>query len=782
MKISIVGGGPAGLYFGLLAKKAEPDHQIDIFERNQPDDTFGFGVVFSDETLSGFLDYDRRSHREIVDNFAYWDEIDVRTRGRVLRSGGHGFCGMSRRKLLQILQRHAAQAGCALHYDHDIDDLARFADSDLILAADGINSVIRDQRQDAFGTSLDWRQNKFVWLGSSLPLEAFTFIFEENRHGLFRVHAYQFEADTSTFIVECTEDTWHRAGLDQAEEGDTVAYCQELFADHLEGHELIANRSLWRTFPTVRNERWYDENVVLLGDALHTAHFSIGSGTKLAMEDAIALHEALQSSADVAGALAAYEGGRQDEVARLQRTAETSLIWFEDTERYRDLDPEQFAFSLLSRSKRVTYENLRLRDPDYIAGIDRWFADGVRKEGLPVAGNPPPMFTPFKLGDMVLGNRVVVSPMCQYSARDGLPDDWHLVHLGSRAVGGAALLFTEMTNVSAEGRITPGCTGIYNQAQCDAWRRIVEFVHANSAARICLQLGHAGRKAATKLIWEGDNEPLDEGAWPIVSASPLPWFPHSQVPKEMDRDDMDRVREEFVQAARYAEEAGFDMIEVHMAHGYLLSSFISPLSNARQDEYGGSLDNRLRYPLEVFAAVREAWPEKPICVRVSATDWVPGEGLDEAEAVDLARRLKALGCHIIDVSAGQTSTRAEPVYGRMFQTPFAERIRLEAGIPTIAVGNITSADQVNTIVAAGRADLCALARPHLSDPYFTLRAAAHYGHAEQPWPVPYSAGRDQALVLAERQNEELVDLRLAVKPARPTEPEAMAPGISAIRI
>ena len=782
MKISIVGGGPAGLYFGLLAKKAKPDHQIDIYERNQPDDTFGFGVVFSDETLSGFLDHDRDSHREIVGNFAYWDEIDVRTKDRVLRSGGHGFCGMSRRKLLQILQRHATAAGCELHFDYEIDDISRFADSDLILAADGINSVVRDQRQEAFGTSLDWRRNKFVWLGSSLPLGAFTFIFEENQHGLFRVHVYQFEAETSTFIIECTEETWHRAGLDKAEESDTLAYCQELFADHLEGHELIANRSLWRTFPTVRNERWYQDNVVLLGDALHTAHFSIGSGTKLAMEDAIALHEALEANADVASALAAYEGGRQDEVARLQRTAETSLIWFEDTERYRDLDPEQFAFSLLSRSKRVTYENLRLRDPDYIAGIDEWFANSVRERDLPLDGNPPPMFTPFRLGDMVLGNRVVVSPMCQYSARDGLPDDWHLVHLGSRAVGGAALLFSEMTNVSAEGRITPGCTGIYNQAQCDAWVRIVDFCHANSAGKLCLQLGHAGRKAATKLIWDGDNEPLEVGAWPIMSASPLPWFPHSQVPREMDRGDMDRVRKEFVQAARYAEEAGFDMIEVHMAHGYLLSSFISPLSNVREDEYGGSLDNRLRYPLEVFEAVREAWAHKPISVRVSATDWVPGEGLDEADGVELARRLKALGCDIIDVSAGQTSTRAEPVYGRMFQTPFAERIRLEAEIPTIAVGNITTADQVNTIIAAGRADLCALARPHLSDPYFTLRAAAHYGQVDQPWPQQYSAVRDQALVLAERQNEELIDLRLAVKPARPTEPEAMVPGISAIRI
>ncbi len=781
MKISIVGGGPAGLYFGLLAKKAEPDRQIDIYERNRPDDTFGFGVVFSDETLSGFLDYDRASHREIVDSFAYWHEIDVRLGGRVVRSGGHGFCGMSRRKLLQILQHHAQAAGCALHFEHEIIDPSGFADSDLILAADGINSALRDARPKAFGTSLDWRRNKFVWLGTSLPLEAFTFIFEQNQHGLFRVHAYQFEAETSTFIVECTEETWRRAGLDQAAESDTLAYCQKLFAAHLEGHELVANRSLWRTFPTVRNERWYDGNVVLLGDALHTAHFSIGSGTKLAMEDAIALHEALQATPDVAGALAAYQGGRQDEVARLQRTAETSLIWFEDTERYHGLEPEQFAFSLLSRSKRVTYENLRLRDPDYIAGIDAWFAEDVRKKGLPLAGNPPPMFTPFRLGDLVLANRVVVSPMCQYSARDGLPGDWHLVHLGSRAVGGAGLVFSEMTGVSAQGRITPGCTGIYNQAQCDAWLRIVDFVHASSAAKICLQLGHAGQKAATKLIWEGDNEPLDEGSWPIISASPLPWFPHSQVPRQMDRQDMGRVSHEFVRAARYAQEAGFDMIEVHMAHGYLLSSFISPLSNQRGDDYGGILENRLRYPLEVFQAVREVW-QKPISVRLSATDWVPGEGFEAAEAVELARGLKALGCDIIDVSAGQTSTRAKPVYGRMFQTQFAERIRLEAGIPTIAVGNITSADQVNTIIAAGRADLCVLARPHLSDPYFTLRAAAHYGQADQPWPEQYSAGRDQALTLAERQNEELVELRLAVKPARPTDDAAPAPDLSALRI
>ncbi len=776
MKIEIVGAGPAGLYFGLLMKKADPGHDITVYERNRPDDTFGFGVVFSDETLGGFIDYDTATYREIVDSFAYWDKIDIFFKGRRIRSGGHGFCGMSRRKLLDIFRRHCAAAGVDIRYETEIagNVRERFPDADLILAADGINSVIRETYKEHFRPSLDWRRNKFVWLGSTLPLDAFTFIFRENEHGLFRVHAYQFEKARSTFIVECTEDTWRRAGLDEASEEDTIAYCEALFADDLQGHRLIANRSLWRTFPTVRNEHWSHENVVLMGDALHTAHFSIGSGTKLAMEDAIALFEAFRAHGDVAAALAVFEDGRKDEVARLQRTSETSLEWFEDTGRYMGLEPEQFAFSLLSRSKRVTYENLRLRDRGYVDDMDRWFAAQVAATGLAVPGGetpPPPMFMPYRLRGMELPNRVMMSPMCQYSATDGMPDDWHFVHLTSRAVGGTGLVYTEMTDVSPEGRISPGCTGIYTDAQAAAWKRIVNFIHGRIAAKVCMQLGHAGRKASTCLPWQdrGMDWPLPEGNWPILAPSPIPYRPESQVPKAMDRDDMDKALADYAAAAKRALRAGFDMLEVHMAHGYLLASFISPLTNRRDDAYGGSLENRMRFPLEVFDTVRALWPEeRPMAVRISATDWIPG-GIDGDDAVEIAAMLKAHGCDIIDVSSGQTDIAEEPVYGRMFQTPFADRIRHEVGIATIAVGNITTADQVNTILAAGRADIVALARPHLTDPYFVQRAAAHYGYEAQPWPGQYAAGRSQAMMMAERDNEEMAELRAAAAPRKPNE-------------
>ena len=773
MDIVIVGGGPAGLYFALLMKKADTGRRVRVYERNRPDDTFGFGVVFSDETLGGFNDYDPETYRDIVEAFAYWDEIEVRYKGERIRSGGHGFCGMSRRRLLSILQGHCAAAGVEIHYQTEITDLAPFSGADLIVAADGINSLIRETYKAHFRPTLDWRRNRFVWLGSTLPLDAFTFIFEENRHGLFRVHAYQFQADASTFIVECTDETWRRAGLDRASEADTLAYCEALFADHLGGHRLLANKSVWRRFPTVRNECWSHDNIVLMGDALHTAHFSIGSGTKLAMEDAIALFEAFRAHSDGRAALAAFEADRKDEVARLQKTAETSLEWFENTERYMALEPPQFAFSLLSRSKRVTYENLRLRDAPFVRRVDRWFADDVRARtgAAPASEPPPPMFTPFRLRGMTVENRVVVSPMCQYSAEEGTPNEWHLVHIGGRAVGGAGLVVTEMTGVSADSRISPACAGLYEPGHVVAWKRIVNFVHAHSAAKICVQLAHAGRKGSTCPPWQGAgmDRPLPDGNWPLLSASPIPYREgESQVPRAMDRADMDRVLGDFVRAANWADEAGFDMLELHMAHGYLLSSFISPLTNRRDDDYGGSLENRMRYPLEVFDAVRASWPEaKPMSVRISATDWVAAGGLTAADSVAVARMLKAHGCDIVDVSAGQTVSWAEPEYGRMFQTPFADRIRHEAGIPTIAVGNITTADQVNTIIAAGRADLCALARPHLADPYFTLRAAAHYGVADQAWPRQYLAGRDQAMALAERANDEMAELRAAAAPPRP---------------
>jgi len=780
MKIVVVGGGPAGLYFAALTRKARPDWNIVVCERNQPDDTFGFGVVFSDETLGNFAEADPESYRSIIDAFAYWDEIDIHVQGTVVRSGGHGFCGIARKKLLAILQRRARDLGVDLRHGVEIDaSLAAFADADIIVAADGINSQIREARREHFRPSLDWRRNKFVWLGTTRPLDTFTFIFRANEHGLFQVHAYRFDDSTSTWIVETTEETWRRAGLDQADEAATVAYCERLFAAELDGHPLLTNRSIWRTFPTIRCERWVDGNVVLMGDAAHTAHFSIGSGTKLAMEDAIALYRAVTSAPDVATALRGYEAARHDEVARLQAAAQTSLEWFENTPRYGGFAPLQFAMSLLSRSKRITYDNLRLRDPDFIAALDRWFATtAARQSGraVPGATAAPPMFQPLRLRDLVIENRVVVSPMCQYSAEDGLPNDWHLVHLGARAIGGAGLIVTEMTDVAPEARITPGCTGLWSQAHAAAWKRIVDFVHANSAAKICVQLAHAGRKGATCLPWNGGyDQPLPEGGWPILAASAIPYFPHSAVPRAMTRPDMDRVRDDFVAATRLAIAAGFDMIELHMAHGYLLSSFISPLTNRRDDAYGGDIANRMRFPLEVFDAVRAAWPgDRPISVRISATDWVADGGLTPDDSVEVAKLLKAHGCDLVDVSAGQTVPEAKPVYGRMFQTPFADQIRQEVGIATMAVGNITSADQVNTIVAAGRADLVALARPHLADPHFTLHAAARYGYRPQPWPRQYAPGRDQAYALAERDNAEAAELRAAAAPEKPRRQRAAA--------
>ena len=774
MKIVVIGGGPAGLYFAALMKQAEPARDIVLYERNRADDTFGFGVVFSDETLGEFVAADPETYREIIDNFAYWDEIDIHFNGEVIRSGGHGFCGIARQKLLDILRRRCERLGIQLHFQAEIgaDVRRQFADADLIVAADGINSAIREHYADHFKPTLDWRRNKFVWLGTTKPLDTFTFIFRANQDGLFQVHAYRFDDSTATWIVETAEETWARAGLEHASEADTVAYCEELFRPDLDGHPLLINRSLWRTFPTIRCERWVHDKLVLIGDAVHTAHFSIGSGTKLAMEDAIALAGALNLESDVARALAAFEVERHDEVGKLQHAAQVSLEWFENTGRYQGFEPLQFAMSLLSRSKRITYDNLRLRDAGFVAAVDAWFARKVAREtGLAVATDPAPapMFTPFRVREMTLVNRVVCSPMCQYSAKDGVPNDWHLVHLGARAIGGAGLIYTEMTDVSPGARITHGCTGMYDEAQVAAWRRITDFVHQNSAAKICLQLAHAGRKGATALPWEaGYDEPIDDGAWPILAASALPYFPHSQVPKAMDRADMERVRDDFAGAAERAERAGFDMLEIHFAHGYLLSNFISPLTNIRDDAYGGSLENRMRFPLEVFDAVRAVWPQaKPISVRLSATDWVADRGLTAADSVAIARMLKAQGCDLVDVSAGQTTTEARPVYGRMFQVPFADQIRQEAGIATIAVGNITTADQVNTIVASGRADLVALARPHLADPYFTLRAATQYGYRAQAWPKQYQPGQEQAYLLAERAAEEEAEMRAAAQPLRP---------------
>jgi anthraniloyl-CoA monooxygenase len=752
MRINCVGGGPAGLYFSILAKRRFPDWDIRVIERNRPLDTFGWGVVFSDATLGNLRNADEPTHRAITEAFSHWDDIDVHFAGRTITSGGHGFCGISRKELLGILQRRAAEVGVDLHFEIDVADVSAYRDCDLLIAADGINSRIRNTYASTFQPNLDTRLCRFVWLGTTLPLDAFTFIFEKTEHGWFTVHAYRFDRELSTFIVECREETWLAHGLDKFDSGETVAFCETLFAPYLKGHKLMTNSAHlrgrdWLNFTRVSNERWTHQNVVLMGDAAHTAHFSVGSGTKLAMEDAIGLADALQASnGGLDAALRAYEDVRKLEVLKLQNAARNSTEWFENVARYAALPPEQFAYSLLTRSQRIGHENLRLRDTTYVEGIERWFAGGA---------SIPPMFAPMLLRGLALRNRVVVSPMDMYSAVDGLPNEFHMVHLGSRALGGAGLVFTEMTCVTRDGRISPGCTGMYLDEHVDAWKRIVDFVHHFSNAKICMQLGHSGAKGSTKLMWEGMDQPLaDDENWPLVAPSAIPYAPANQVPRELTRSEMDAIRDAFVRATEMAERAGFDMIELHCAHGYLLSSFITPLQNQRTDEYGGSLENRLRYPLEVFAAVRAAWPaEKPISVRISATDWVAG-GISGEDSVEIARAFKRAGADLIDVSTGQTSPDAKPVYGRMFQTPYADRIRNEIGIATMAVGNVTEPDQVNAILAAGRADLVALGRPHLADPFWTLHAAAQLGYAEAGWPVQYVPGKQQLERLIERAAEQ----------------------------
>jgi anthraniloyl-CoA monooxygenase len=750
VRVTCIGGGPSGLYFSLLAKQRFPDWHVRVVERNRSDDTFGWGVVFSDATLENLRRADERSHAQIEAAFAHWDDIEINIRGRKIVSGGHGFSGIGRKRLLEILHARAAESGVEMDFETNVAGLEPYASSDLIVACDGVNSGVRAARAAAFGPNIDRRKCRYVWLGTTLPLDAFTFIFEQTEHGWFTVHAYRFDSSTSTFIVECREETYLAHGLDAAGTAQTVAFCERLFAPYLHGHRLMANSAHlrgrdWTNFLRVSNERWVDGNVVLVGDAAHTAHFSVGSGTKLAMEDAIGLADALvRSGGELAPALAAYESERRVEVLKLQNAARNSTEWFENVARYAELPDEQFAYSLLTRSQRIGHENLRLRDSAYVERVEEWFG------GVAI----PPMFASFRLRDLELRNRVVVSPMDTYSAVDGLPNDFHLVHLGSRALGGAGLVFTEMTCVSAGGRISPGCTGMYRPEHERAWKRVVAFVHAYTPAKICLQLGHSGPKGSTKVMWEGMDEPLDEGNWPVVGPSARKYGHRHQMPRSLARPEMDAIREQFVTATRMAERAGFDMVELHCAHGYLLSSFITPLLNARDDEYGGSLANRLRYPLEVFAAMRAVWPaQRPMSVRISATDWVEG-GIDAADAVEIARAFKAAGADLIDVSAGQTSPEARPVYGRMFQTPYADRVRNEAGIATMAVGNVTDADQVNAILAAGRADLVALGRPHLADPFWTLHAAANLGYDGAAWPVQYLPGKEQLERLIARAQEQ----------------------------
>jgi anthraniloyl-CoA monooxygenase len=719
VKIVFIGGGPAGLYCGLLLKKANPTRSITIIERNPPDATYGWGVVFSDRTLSSFREADYKTYVDITDRFVIWDAIDVRYRGELIRCGGNVFSGISRKLLLNILQRRCQELGVRLRFESEIADLSGFADCDLIVGADGINGVIRQTYAHVFRPSLDVGKSKYIWLGTHRVFDSFTFIFRENEYGLFQAHAYPFNGETSTFIIECDEASWRRAGLDKADEAESIAYCEQLFANDLGGRALMSNNSRWINFITVKNKTWRYRNVVLLGDAAHTAHFSIGSGTKLAMEDAIALANAYeQHGNNISAALIDYELDRRPVVGRFQEAARESQTYFENLKRYLHLEPMQFAFHLLTRSGRISYDNLRLRDPYFVDAVDCWFgqtATASPSRGAPAVVAPPPMLTPLKLRGLTLLNRVVLLPAPTYSAADGMPNDLPMAQLSRRALGGAGLVVTEPVAVSPRGRITPGCAGMYRAEHMAVWKRMVDFIHTHSLAKVALQLNHAGRRGSTRPRQEGLDRPLREGNWPLISASPLPYTPQSQVPKEMDRTDMEKVRDDFVGAVQMAQEAGFDLLQLHFAHGYLLASFLSPLTNLRSDACGGSLENRLRFPLEVFDAVRAAWPEdKPILLAISATDWVEG-GFEVPDAVAVARMLKAHGCDLIAVLAGQTTPEAQPVYDPGFLTPLSDWVRNEANIATMTAGYITTSDEINNIIAAGRADLCIMDPPHLRD-------------------------------------------------------------------
>lgn len=738
-------------------KLRNPAHEIRVIERNPPGVTFGWGVVLSDETLGNLRSNDPASARQIQDSVAHWDDIEVHIRGKeTVRSSGHGFVGIGRKRLLDILSQRALDLGVEIHYEHMIQDPSKCFGADLIVACDGVNSLVRKSYADQFQTDIDVRPNKYIWLGVHKPFDAFTFAFEETEAGWIWIHAYPFNEDTSTCIVECSQNTWEGLNFDSLGPEESLTRMEQIFEPYLDGHSLINDashlgRTPWLNFQRISNEKWFHGNIVLMGDAAHTAHFSIGSGTKLALEDAIGLANKLDEYQNLKTALARYQEERRTAVLRLQSSARNSAEWFENIPRYIHRDAMQFAYSLLTRSQRVSHENLRLRDKSWLENIETWFAD--RAEERQVKKPVPPMFTSFRLRGMQLMNRVVVSPMAMYSAEEGTPGDFHLVHWGARGQSGAGLLFTEMTCVTPEGRITPGCCGMYKAEHETAFKRIVDFVHNHTEAKFALQLGHSGGKGSTKVGWDGMDEPLHENNWEVVAPSPIPWSEGHHVPRQMSQDDMEQVKDAFVQATKMGLRAGFDMLELHCAHGYLLSAFITPLLNHRTDEYGGSLKNRLRYPLEVFHAMREVWPaERPMSVRISATDWVD-DGITSDDAMEISHAFWAAGADLIDVSAGQTSPDANPVYGRMFQTPFSDRIRNELDIATMAVGNIFEADHVNSIIAAGRADLCALARPHLHDPYWTLRRAAELQYEEAPWPKQYISGKEQLERLVERADQ-----------------------------
>ena len=758
MRIACLGGGPSGLYFAISMKLRQPDAEVVVLERNKPDDTFGWGVVLSEETLVNLEENDPVSAKSIREKFAYWDDIACHYRGEKILSTGHGFCGIGRMALLLLLQDRARDLGVEMRFETSVDSAQSYMDEfDVVVASDGLNSSVRTEFSSVFKPDIDTRKCQFVWLGTKQKFDdAFTFIFEETDKGWLWAHAYQFDDDTATFIVETDQATWDAYGFGTMSQAESIVVCEEVFKEHLGGHALLTNAnhirgSAWIQFPRVLCEKWSHENLALMGDAAATAHFSIGSGTKLALESAVALADYISEEPSLEAAFEKYEDARRLEVLRLQSAARNSLEWFEDVQRYLHLDPVQFNYSMLTRSQRISHENLRLRDPQWLESAEKWFQmrAGV-SEDAPVRA---PMFAPYKLRDMALSNRIVMSPMAQYKCDDdGMPNDWHLVHYGERAKGGAGLIYTEMTCVSAQGRITPGCPGLYAAEHETGWRRLTDFVHRESAAKICCQIGHSGRKGSTRLGWNGIDKPLPENNWDIISASPLKYKPDSAMPREMTRADMDVIRDEFVASVKMAERAGFDMIEMHAAHGYLLGAFLSPAANIRTDEYGGSLENRLRFPLEVFHAMRAAWPEgKPMSVRISAHDWVGDDGNQPEDAVELAKAFTAAGADIIDVSSGQTTSEEKPVYGRMFQVPFSDRIRNDAGIKTMCVGNIYETDHVNSILMAGRADLVCIARAHLADPYWTLHQGAAIGDRFAQWPKPYQAGRDQLWRNADRE-------------------------------
>ncbi len=760
MRVACLGGGPAGLYFAISLKLRNSDHEINVIERNKADDTFGWGIVLSDETLENLHANDPVSAKSVHDYFAYWDDITLHYRGQRLISSGHGFCGIGRKKLLQILQKRAIELGVNLLFETEVVSAADYSKSyDLVVASDGLNSKTRSEFKIHFKPNLELRKCQFVWLGTRQKFaDAFTFIFEKTKHGWVWAHAYQFDKNTATFIVECAQETFDKFGFADLSQEESIKICEEIFKDHLSGHALMTNAnhirgSAWIRFPRVLCEKWHYKNIVLLGDAAATAHFSIGSGTKLAMESAIELADCIEVETHLSKAFEKYEVTRRQDVLRLQSAARNSVEWFEDVERYLDLDPTQLNYSLLTRSQRISHENLRERDEAWLASAERWF---MKHAGVSSTfPTRPPMFAPFNIRELKLKNRIVVSPMAQYKAVSGCPTDWHLTHYGERAKGGAALVCTEMTCVSAEGRITSGCAGLYDSKHESAWARITNFVHTNTDAKISCQIGHSGRKGSTQLGWETMDAPLKENNWDLVSASAIPWSENNATPSEITLDEMNKVKSQFVNSVLMAKRAGFDMIELHAAHGYLISSFISPISNQREDEYGGTFDKRMRYPLEVFEAMRAVWPDDmPISVRISANDWLGEAGVTPETAVKISQAFSDAGADLIDVSAGQTSNEAQPVYGRMFQTPFSDRIRNETGINTMAVGNIYEADHVNSILMAGRADLVAIGRPHLSNPYWTLHEATKIGdRAAKDWPNPYLAGRDQAWRLADREKE-----------------------------